>query len=169
MKAGRASLFVLVLLVLSACTATRITNDMSVSHPRFLVDVTPPGSTNWTWIESRTVPCTPDQAFWWSIDVRTPRTNSTWVAIDQYPSSDWQWTHLTTNLVYELSIDRTRLTYPPEPLPRDGVLYRLNFVSKGDPPGDYATIIILDNVPVHIFHYSLVEEKNASNRVLVTD
>ena len=171
----------LLTLFLAGCGTTRITKDISISHPRFMV-VT---GMVWkhegalTWNEdvgyvSSVVPNKPNQRYMWSLDVHTKKKDARYFHIDQYPSpnSNWQ-KELKAFPESEYSADRTRITYGPtiplfiSPPPASDVSHIEVpcYLPEGSPAGDYSVIVFVDTVPVHIFRFSVPEKEESNNTV----
>ncbi|MDD5523148.1 MAG: hypothetical protein PHI84_20205 [Kiritimatiellae bacterium] len=155
------------LLLLAACSTIRITDDIAVSKPRFIVSMQKPGETNWSQVQTTRFPWRKHQIYSWGLDVHTKRTNVTWFVICQYPHpTDHLREFSPTNYWGEITRDFSRVITPCEPLPSNGHIGEVYALMPGEPTGYYSIIPFVDYVPVYSFRYEIYEDNKSSNKFL---
>jgi len=152
---------VLTILALAAgCSTIRITDDISVSNPKFWVSMQSGGETNWSQISTTRFPWKKHQIYGWSLDISTTRSNATCHAIYQFPfPNDYAKGLAPNNHWGDVTIDGSRVITKPESLstPKGG-MSAVCVVMPGEPVGDYAIIVFVDYIPVYTFRYEITEE-----------
>ena len=157
----RAYLTLMILVLFTGCSTTRITDDIAISNPKFWVSMQQHGKTNWTQVATTEFPWKKHRIYGWSLDIETTRTNATWHALYQFPHpTDYARELPPSNHWGDVTSDFSRVITKPKPLSRrKSGMSAVCVVMPGEPSGPYAIIVFVDYIPVYTFRYHITESE----------